>query len=89
MVAERIVELAKAGYLSQMLTALDDPTARSIDAHEASMAAEGLRLIDVALAQLANGGAGRTATAQRLGQEIAAGLGLAALATTLVLAALG
>jgi eukaryotic-like serine/threonine-protein kinase len=88
-VAERIEELAKAGYLSPMVTALDDPTARSVDAREAYLATEELRQIDTALVQLSNGGAGRAAAAQRLGQEIAAGLGLAALATTLVLAALG
>jgi hypothetical protein len=88
-VAERLEELAKVGYLSPMVTALDDPTARSVDAREAYLATEELRQIDTALVQLSNGGAGRAAAAQRLGQEIAAGLGLAALATTLVLAALG
>jgi hypothetical protein len=88
-VAERIQVLAEAGYLSPMLTALDDPTARSIDAHEARRAVAELNRIDVELAQIAGGAAGRAATARRLGQEIAAGLGLAALATVLAVAALG
>jgi hypothetical protein len=72
-----------------MLTALDDPGARGLDAHEAYLATEELRQIDAELAQIAGGGAARAAAAQRLGQEIAAGLGLAALATVLVVAALG
>ena len=45
--------------------------------------------IDAELAQIVGGAPGRAALAARLGQEIAAGFGLAALATVLAVAALG
>ena len=79
----------QAGYLPPMLQALEDPAGRSADAREAHEAAQELARIDTELAQIAGGAPGRAATAARLGQEIAAGFGLAALATVLAVAVLG
>ena len=87
--AGRLKELAEVGVLAPMLAALDDPTARSADLAEAQQAVAALGRIEAELAQIAGATAGRIMTAQRLGQEIAAGLGLAALATVLAAAALG
>lgn len=86
---ERLRALIEAGYLSPMLQALEDPVGRCADLQEAHEAALELARIDAELAQIANGAQGRAATAARLGQEIAAGFGLAALATVLAVAALG
>jgi hypothetical protein len=88
-VTERLKALADTGYLTPMLAAVDDPAARGADAQEAQHAASQLSRIDMELAQIANGAAARAAAASRLGQEIAAGFGLTALATVLAVAALG
>jgi len=72
-----------------MLHMLDDPGARNADAREAQEAVAALAGLDAELAQISGGAGNRTATATRLGQEIAAGLGLAALAVALAIAALG
>ena len=88
-VEERLRALMQAGYLAPMLQTLEDPAGRSADAREAHEAALGLARIDTELAQIAGGAPGRAATAARLGQEIAAGFGLAALATVLAVAVLG
>jgi eukaryotic-like serine/threonine-protein kinase len=85
---ERLRALMQAGYLPPMLQMLEDPAGRSADAREAHEAALGLARIDTELAQIADGAPGRAAEAARLGQEIAAGFGLAALATVLALAVL-
>jgi hypothetical protein len=86
---EQLQVLTQGGYLALMLQALDDPAGRTADAREASEAVLELARTDFELAQIASGGPGRTATAARLGQEIAVGLGLTALAIALVVAALG
>ena len=88
-VEERLRALMQAGYLAPMLQVLEDPAGRSADAREAHEAAQGLARIDAELAQIAGGAPGRAAAAARLGQEIAAGFGLAALATVLAVAVLG
>jgi hypothetical protein len=88
-VAERLQVLAKGGYLAPMLAALDDPLARGADALEAQQAARDFARIDAELARIAAGAGGRAATALRLGQEFAAGVGLATLAAVLIAAALG
>jgi hypothetical protein len=72
-----------------MLQVLDDPAARSADAREAQEAAATLARIKAELAEISGGAQGRASAATRLGQEIAAGIGLAALAAALVVAALG
>jgi hypothetical protein len=86
---ERLRTLTQAGYLAPMLQALEDPVGRNADVQEANQAARELVRIDLELAQIESGGSERSAIAARLGQEIAAGVGLAALATALVVAALG
>jgi hypothetical protein len=88
-VGEHLAALVASGQLAPMLAVLEDPVGRGIDTREALAAAEQLGRIEVELAQIANGVAGRAAAAHRLGQEIAAGVGLVALATVLALAALG
>jgi hypothetical protein len=88
-VEERLRALTEAGYLAPMLQALEDPAGRTADAREAHEAQAALERIDAELAQIAGGAAGRAALAARVGQEIAAGCGLAALATVLAVAALG
>jgi eukaryotic-like serine/threonine-protein kinase len=88
-IAERLQALVDAGYLAPMLAALDDPAARTADVYESRLAADELGRIDAELAQIASGARIRAAAADRLGQEIAAGFGLAALAAVLVATALG
>jgi hypothetical protein len=87
--AERLRNLVKSGYFAPMLALLEDPAGRAVDARETEEAGESLRLIDQELERIATGAPERAATAYRLGQEIAAGLGLAALASALAIAALG
>jgi len=72
-----------------MLALLDDPTGRDADAREAQQAAAELARIDAELAQIAAGAAARSGLAGRIGQEIAAGLGLATLAIMLAAVAFG
>ena len=88
-VAERLQALAKAGYLAPMLQVLDDPVARSADAREAGEAAAGAGPHRCGTGADRQRLPQRAAMARRLGQEIAAGLGLTALATALAVAALG
>lgn len=88
-VSERLTALAPAGHLAPMLAVLEDPAGRIVDAREAQEAAAELRRVDAELVQITNGAAARSAAAARMGQEIAAGLGLATLATLLAAAALG
>ena len=88
-VEERLQALTQTGYLAPMLQVLEDPVGRNADTNEAREAAQQLAQIDVELAQIAGGAPRRAASAARLGQEIAAGFGLTALATVLVVAALG
>lgn len=81
--------LTQAGYLLPMLQALEDPAGRTADFREAQEAAQALWRIDAELREIADGSQNRVALSQRLGQEIAAGIGLTALATVLAMAALG
>jgi hypothetical protein len=84
-----VQELAAKGELVALLAMLDDPDSRHADETESHHAAEELTRIDAELARLASGGKLRAEQARRLGQEVAAGIGLAALATLLVAAAFG
>jgi hypothetical protein len=88
-VAARLQVLVDEGSLAPMVVALDDPVARSADAREAEWAVAELGRIEAELGQISSGASGRAAMARRLGQEIAAGFGLTALATVLAVAALG
>jgi hypothetical protein len=87
-ITERLQALAQVGYLAPMLALVDDPAGHDADAREAQVAAVELGRIDAELAQIAAGASSRASVANRLGQEIAAGIGLATLATVLVVAAL-
>ena len=87
--ADRMRSLAPAGMLMPMLALLEDPLGRNADANGARLAAAEVARIDAELAGIAAGAPERKDTAERIGQEIAAGIGLAALATMLVLAVLG
>lgn len=88
-VAENLRDIAKSGMLAPMVALLEDPAGRRADAQGARFAAGELARIDVELRQIADGAAERSAAAEHLGQEIAAAVGLTALAIVLVLAALG
>jgi hypothetical protein len=88
-VEERLKALAGAGFLAPILQALEDPVGHGEDARQAQEAMHELSRIDAELAQIATGAQARAAEAARLGQEIAAGFGLTALATVLAMAALG
>ena len=87
--AEHLRGIAQTGMLAPMVALLEDPPGRRADAQGARMAAAELAQIDGELRQIAEGAAQRAATAERVGQEIAAGIGLAALAVVLAMAALG
>ncbi len=87
--ADRMRVLAQAGMLMPMLAALEDPAGRNADAAAARQAAAELSQLDAALGGIAAGAGQRRDTAARIGQEIAAGAGLAALATMILLAVLG
>jgi hypothetical protein len=82
-------ELAATGQLTGLLALLDDTQARRNDDREVQKAVRDLGRIDAALAGLAMGGSVRAERARRVGQEIAAGVGLSALAMLLLIAALG
>jgi eukaryotic-like serine/threonine-protein kinase len=86
---ERLRALAPAGMLLPMLAVLEDPPGRSADASGAKLAAAELTRIDAELREIAEGARQRIDAAARIGQEIAAGAGLVALATMLALAVLG
>lgn len=87
--ADRLRPLAQAGMLPPILALLEDPPGRNADASGAKLAAAELNRIDAELRDIAAGTRGRSDTAARIGQEIAAGAGLAALATMIGLAVLG
>jgi eukaryotic-like serine/threonine-protein kinase len=86
---ERLAGLAEQGELAAMLAAIDDPQGRALDALGVRQAEATVRRIDAELAAILAGAATRAETARRLGQEIAAGIGLAAVAVTLVFLAFG
>jgi hypothetical protein len=88
-VAATINSLANTGYLGPILALIEDPARRAADHQGARSAADELMRIDSELASLLGGGAHRSEHAARIGQEIAAGIGLAALAATMLLAAIG
>lgn len=88
-VAAGLAALATGGILTPMLTLIEDAHARGLDTTGAALADQELRRIDHELGLIARGADSRRAYADRIGQEIVAGMGLTALAVMLVLAALG
>jgi len=87
--ADRLRPLAQAGMLPAMLALLEDPAGRNADASGARLAAAELSGIEAELRGIVAGAGERRDIAARIGQEIAAGVGLTALATMLALAVLG
>ncbi len=88
-IAARLAALAEAGTIAPMLDLLRDPSAWQADERGFLAATQEVAQIDAALDGLATGGPGRAALARQWGQELAAGIGLAALAAVLGMAALG
>jgi hypothetical protein len=86
---EQLNRLAADGRIGAMLSLIEDRPARDRDREEAMRAVDQLAGIDAELGRLRGNKAGRADLAYRLGQEIAAGLGLAALAGVLTTAAFG
>jgi hypothetical protein len=87
--ADRVRSLAKAGMLLPILTLLEDPAGRNSDANGAKLAAAELNRLEAELRAVAAGASERSSIADRIGREIAGGVGLVALATMLALAVLG
>jgi hypothetical protein len=76
------------GDLGAVLRILDDPDGLAADERAYNDAQASIRRLDARLAGLQGNGEARAETARRLGQEISAALGLAALAGTAVAAVL-
>jgi hypothetical protein len=88
-VEAQLTALAGQGFLQPILTLLQDQAGHVADLEGLRAAHASLAEIDAELSGIADGSPLRAAFANRLGQEIAAGVGLAAIAITLILAALG
>jgi hypothetical protein len=86
---EKLAALATDGLFAPIVAALDDPAGLQSDAAGAAAATTSLVRIDTELSRIAQSGAERANLATRYGIEIAAGLGLTALAACLVAAAIG
>ncbi|MSP02693.1 MAG: hypothetical protein EXR07_16835 [Acetobacteraceae bacterium] len=88
-VEARLQELAAAGLLPPMRALLEDRSGHAADVEGLREAVVSVVRLDAELLAAATDNGQRAAIAARLGQEIAAGLGLIAVAATLILAALG
>ena len=88
-IGKQLAALAGTGTIAPMLALLRDPAAREADRRGQDAARAELARLDATLAALERGGAARAALARRWGQEMAAGIGIAALAAVLGMAALG
>ncbi len=88
-VEQQLSALAERGDLAAMLTVIEDPVARARDTQGLKEARRSLDGIDDELARIAAGAPLRAEKARHLGQEIAAGAGLAAVALMLVMMAFG
>ncbi|MGH7119037.1 MAG: hypothetical protein ACREFP_08630 [Acetobacteraceae bacterium] len=86
---ERVAANAERGDLGRMLALLGDAAARARDAAGLQAAERSLKRIDDELKGIAASAAARAGKARQLGQEIAAGAGLAVLALTLAMMAFG
>ena len=88
-VETRLRTLAEAGMFIPIIAELEDHPSLAADADGARAATETVARIDAELARLGGGAAGRGSMAAYYGQEIAAGLGLTALAAAVVSAVFG
>ena len=87
--ASRLAELARHGALAPMVAVLDDPAARALDEAGARQATADIASIDSGLRIVRASATHRAELAARLGQEIAVGAGMLALAASLALNLLG
>jgi hypothetical protein len=88
-VREQLKTLADQGFLAPIRALLEDQAGHAADTEGLQAALTEMAHLDAELRVIAEGGRQRGALAARLGQEIAAGIGLAAIATTLILTAMG
>jgi hypothetical protein len=88
-VDEKLKALAALGFLQPILALLEDPPGHAIDSEGLRDAQANLDRLDTELRAIAEGGKRRSVIAAWWGQEVAAAIGLAAIAITLILAALG
>jgi hypothetical protein len=82
--AQALAAAAAEGQLGAMLTVLDDPSARAMDANGGRAAEEAVRRIDAELAAIVAGATARSDTARRIGSEMATAIGLAALGAMVI-----
>jgi len=87
-VEEQLQKLAAQGFLAPMLALLRDRTGHEADSEGLRVAVADLTRLEAALLYIRDGSEDRATIAARLGQEIAAGIGLAAVAATLIMTAL-
>jgi hypothetical protein len=87
-VGEKLKALAALGFLQPILNLLEDPPGHAIDSEGLRMAIADLDRLDAELRDISEGGRRRSAVASWWGQEVAAGIGLAAIAITIILAVL-
>jgi hypothetical protein len=86
---QRLAEIAATGDLGALHAALDDPGARRADAEGAAAAHAEIAAIEAELAAIADGAAVRRAQARAMGEQAAAGIGLAAFLAAAMLIAAG
>jgi hypothetical protein len=84
-----IGEAVPSGNLTRLLHVLNDTAARSADEQGHAAAEQAARGLDARLSGLLGGGHARAETALRLGQEIAAVIGLSALVVAIVAQLIG
>lgn len=87
--AERIKAKAPEGQLAAMLAVIKDPVERDMDARESQAAAAELAWINAEIGRVQHDVSSCAEMAQRWGQELAAGVGLAVLAIALLAAVMG
>lgn len=88
-IRQHLEEHAQSGQLVPLLAVLEDPETRITDQRGAADAIATVSQIDASLHSIAHGGMARAELARRMGQELAAGAGLAGLAGVLTALALG
>ena len=88
-IEEELKTRVALGVLQPILTLLEDPPGHAADLEGHRQAVETIARLDAELLRIEAGSAYRASAAARMGQEIAAGIGLAGIAATLILAALG
>jgi hypothetical protein len=88
-IPRRLAEIAATGDLAALHAVLDDPAARRADAEGAAAAHAEITAIETELAAIGDGAAVRRAQARAMGEQAAAGIGLAAFLAAAMLIAAG